>query len=320
MTTTGTRNIVVAINPEACFGKSRTVGPQVIAELRAAGHEVVALIEPDYAHLVASVEAAIVSTPDALVVVGGDGMVGLAANALAGRDIPLGIIPSGSGNDMARGLGIPLRDPAAAIAVLLEAMRRPPRVVDTATVTRADGTRTRFAGVLSAGFDAIVNERANRMRWPRGRSRYNLALVLELAVLKPIRYRLVLDGVETVTEALLVAAANNTSFGGGMLITPDARLDDGLLDVFVVKPMSRLAFLRIFPRVFKGTHVTDPRVSIRRASRIRIEAEGVAAYADGERVSPLPVDIETVPGALRVLAPTTKPRRLVSPAEVWHTR
>jgi diacylglycerol kinase (ATP) len=320
MTTTGTLHIVVAVNPEACFGKSRTIGPMVIAELRAAGHEVVALTEPDYTHLVTSVEAALVSKPDALVVVGGDGMVGLAANALAGSEIPLGIIPSGSGNDMARGLGIPLRDPAAAIAVLLEAMRHPPRAVDAATVTHGAGVRTRFAGVLSAGFDAIVNERANRMRWPRGRSRYNLALLLELAVLKPIRYRLVLDGAPTVTDALLVAVANNTSFGGGMLITPDARLDDGLLDVFVVQPMSRLAFLRIFPRVFAGTHVTDPRVSIHRAQRIRIEAEGVVGYADGERVSPLPVDVEVVPGALRVLAPAPEPRRLVSPAAVWHTR
>jgi diacylglycerol kinase (ATP) len=105
-----------------------------------------------------------------------------------------------------------------------------------------------------------------------------------------------------------------------LLITPDARLDDGLLDVFVVQPMSRIGFLRLFPRVFKGTHVTDPRVSIRRASRIRIEAEGVVAYADGERVSGLPVDIEVVPGALRVFAPPPEPRRLVSPAAVWHTR
>jgi diacylglycerol kinase (ATP) len=320
MTTTKALRIVVAVNPEACFGKSRSVGPMVIAELRAAGHDIVALTEPDYPHLAAAVEAAIDPKPDAVVVVGGDGMVGLAANALAGTGIPLGIIPSGSGNDMARGLGIPLRDPAAAIAVLLEAMQRAPRVVDAATVVRPDGVRTWFAGVLSAGFDAIVNERANRMRWPRGRNRYNLALLLELAVLSPIRYRVVLDGVETVTDAVLVAVANNTSFGGGMLITPEAQLDDGLLDVFVVQPMSRIAFLRIFPRVFAGTHVTDPRVSIHRARRIRIEAEGVVAYADGERVSKLPVDVEVAPGALSVLAPAPKPRRLVSPAAVWHTR
>ena len=303
MTTTGALRIVVAVNPEACFGKRRAVGPMVVSALLGAGHDVVALTKPDYPQLVAAVAAAVATRPDAVVVVGGDGMVGLAVNALTGSDIPLGIVPSGSGNDMARGLHLPLGDPAAAIALLLDALRRPPRVIDVGRVTHGDGIHTRFGGVLSAGFDAIVNERANRMRWPRGRSRYNLALLRELVVLKPIRYRLVLDDVPMVTEALLVAVANNTSFGGGMLITPDAQLDDGLLDVFVVQPMSRVAFLRIFPRVFAGTHVTDPRVSIQRARRIRIEAEGVVAYADGERVSPLPVDIEVVPRSLRVFAP-----------------
>ena len=294
--------IVVAINPEACFGRKRAVGAAVAAALRAAGHQVTTLVELDYARLVSAVQAAIASAPDAVVVVGGDGMVHLAANLLADTGIPLGIVPSGTGNDVARGLGIPIDDDAAAIDSLLESLRHPPRVIDTGRVLHGDATVTRFAGVLSAGFDAVVNERANRMRWPRGRSRYNLALLRELAVLKPIRYRLVLDGEEMVTDALLVAVANNRSFGGGMLITPEAELDDGLLDVFVVRPMSRLAFLRIFPRVFAGTHVTDPRVSIRRARSIRIEAKGVVAYADGERVSRLPLDIEVLPGALRVLA------------------
>lgn len=303
MTTTGAPRVVVAINPEACFGRSRAVGPAVVTRLRDAGCEVLALTEPHYAALAGSVTAAVAARPDAVVVVGGDGMVSLAVNAIAGGGIPLGIVPAGSGNDLARGLGLPLHDPAAATAVLLEALTRPPRAIDAGRVIHPDGTHTWFAGVLSAGFDAIVNERANRMRWPRGRSRYNLALLLELAVLKPIRYRIALDGEEIESEALLVAAANNTSFGGGMLITPHARLDDGLLDVFLVQPMSRLAFLRLFPRVFAGTHVSDPRVSIRRARRIRIEADGIVAYADGERSSALPVEIEVVPGALHVLAP-----------------
>jgi diacylglycerol kinase (ATP) len=292
------------VNPEACFGKRRTVGPAVVAALRSAGHEVTVLAEPDYARLVASAGPAMASGPDALVVVGGDGMVHLGANLLTRSGIPLGIVPSGTGNDVARGLGIPVGDDAAAIASLLDALHRPPRVIDAGRVLNTSGDVTWFAGVLSAGFDAVVNERANRMRWPRGRSRYNHALLRELAVLKPIRYRLVLDGEETVTDALLVAVANNRSFGGGMLITPDAKLDDGLLDVFVVKPMSRLAFLRIFPRVFAGTHVSDPRVSIRRVTTARIEADGVIAYADGERVSSLPLEAEVIPGALRVLAPS----------------
>lgn len=303
MTTTRPQRIVVAINPQASFGTRRAVGPAVVHTLRAAGHEVTSLTEPDLEQLNAAAAAALKKKPDALVVVGGDGMVNLGVNLLAETGIPLGIVPSGTGNDMARGLGIPVGDVEAAIDALLEALGRSPRVIDAGRVTHSDGRVTWYGCVLSAGFDAIVNERANLMRWPRGRSRYNLALLRELAMLRPIRYTLEIDGVRTETSAVLVAVANNTSLGGGMLVTPDARLDDGLLDVFVVQPLSRTAFLRIFPRVFKGTHVTDSRVRISRAKRIRIEAADVVAYADGERVSALPIEVQVRPGALRILSP-----------------
>lgn len=303
MTTTRPQRIVVAINPQASFGTSRAVGPAVVHTLRAAGHEVTSLTEPDLEQLNAAAAAALKKKPDVLVVVGGDGMVNLGVNLVAETGIPLGIVPSGTGNDMARGLGIPVGDTEAAIDALLDALGRPPRVIDAGRVTHGDGIVSWYGCVLSAGFDAIVNERANLMRWPRGRSRYNLALLRELAMLRPIRYKLEIDGVRTETSAVLVAVANNTSLGGGMLVTPDALLDDGLLDVFVVQPLSRMAFLRIFPRVFKGTHVTDPRVRISRAKHIRIEAADIVAYADGERVSALPIDVQVRPGALRVLAP-----------------
>jgi diacylglycerol kinase (ATP) len=304
MTTPKPLRIVVAINPSASFGKSRAVGPAVVQTLRAAGHEVTALTEPDFEELQDAARAALRGKPDALVVVGGDGMVSLGVNLLAGGRIPLGIVPSGTGNDMARGLGIPVGNTEDAIEMLLATLHQPPRVIDAGRVTEADGRTTWFACVLSAGFDAVVNERANLMRWPRGRSRYNLALLRELAVLKPIAYRLTLDGVVSETWAVLVAVGNNVSLGGGMRVVPDAQLDDGLLDVLVVQPLSRTAFLRIFPRVFKGTHVSDPRVSIVRARSIRIEADAVIAYADGERIGRLPVDIEVMPATLRVLAPT----------------
>jgi diacylglycerol kinase (ATP) len=298
--------IVVAINPSASFGQSRSVGPAVVARLRAAGHVVTSLEEPDFAHLVEAAALAVAQQPDALVVVGGDGMVSLGVNLLATTDVPLGIVPSGTGNDMARGLGIPVGDPDAAIDALLESLARAPRAIDAGRIHHLDADghpqTTWFACVLSAGFDAIVNERANNLRRPRGKSRYLVALAIELAKLKPIRYRLVLDGVETVTDAALIAVGNNQSIGGGMRVTPDAVVDDGLFDVLVVTPLSRLAFLRVFPRVFAGTHLTDPRVTVHRATTVRIEAESVAAYADGERVSLLPVDIEMVPGALRILA------------------
>jgi diacylglycerol kinase (ATP) len=305
--TTKPKRVVVAINPTASFGASRDVGPAVVQTLRAMGHEVTSLTEPDFESLLEVAHAALRSKPDALVVVGGDGMVNLGVNLVAGTRVPLAIVPSGTGNDMARGLGIPFDDTEAAIRLLGETLQAQPRVIDAVRIrwTDADGApgERRFACALSAGFDAIVNERANLMRHPKGPSRYILALLAELARLKPVRYRATLDGEVLELDALMVSVGNNVSLGGGMRITPDAQLDDGLLDVMIVKPLSRLAFLRIFPSVFKGEHTSDPRVVMRRAKRIRIEVDApLVAYADGERIGPLPVDLEVEPGALRVLA------------------
>ncbi|MFT4284486.1 MAG: YegS/Rv2252/BmrU family lipid kinase [Protaetiibacter sp.] len=307
MTTTRPRRVVVAINPSASFGASRDVGPAVVQTLRAMGHEVTSLTEPDFDSLLDSARAAVRTRPDALVVVGGDGMVNLGVNLVAGTRVPLGIVPSGTGNDMARGLGIPHDDTEAAIRFLGEALERPACEIDAVRIrwTEDDGTagERRFACALSAGFDAIVNERANLMRHPKGASRYILALLAELARLRPFRYRVTLDGETLELDALMVSVGNSVSLGGGMRITPDAVLDDGLLDVMLVRPLSRFAFLRIFPRVFQGTHTTASVVTMRRARRIRIEADAaLVVYADGERIAPLPVELEVEPRALRVLA------------------
>lgn len=299
--------IVVAINPTASFGRGRDVGPAVVAALRAAGHTVTSLSEPSFVQLLDVAQRAVALAPDALVVVGGDGMVSLGANLVAQTSVALGIVPSGTGNDMARGLGIPVGDTAAAIEYLQEALGRPSRTIDAGLVHHVDeksglARQTWFACVLSAGFDSIVNERANTLSWPKGKNRYLVALGIELAKLRPIEYTLTMDGVPSVTKAVLIAVANNTSYGGGMKVTPDADVADGLLDMLIVEPLSRTSFLRIFPRVFNGTHVTDRRVSIERYSRVTIDAPGVVAFADGERVGPLPVDIEIVAGALKILA------------------
>jgi diacylglycerol kinase (ATP) len=322
------KTLVVAINPAAAFGASRTVGMRVVAALEEKGHHVTALVADSFAQLRVETEQALLgalggsdtsatwTVPDALVVVGGDGMVSLGTALVASTRISLGIIPCGTGNDLARGLGLPLRDVSAAIEVLCAALETGPRVIDAVTMTSGDvsadvsgdvaltvAPKRWFAGVLSAGFDAAVNERANLLRYPRGRSRYVIALLIELVRLTPREYTMQLDGVELVTKAVLVSVGNNVSIGGGMRVTPNALLDDGLLDVLVVTPLSRLAFLRIFPRVFAGAHLTDGRVTVHRARHVRIESEGVVAYADGERVGELPVDMEVQPGALRVLAP-----------------
>ncbi|MGA1835316.1 diacylglycerol kinase family protein [Herbiconiux sp. 11R-BC] len=312
------KRIVVAINPNASFGKTRAVGPTVVAALKRRGHEVVALSAPDFDGLVRVVRQALAepAAPDALVVVGGDGMVNLGVNLVAGTGIPLGIVPTGTGNDFAAGIGLPTGDTDAAIRVLEEALERAPRVIDAARVSGlpeggeggdggdgsggAPGVRW-FAGVLSAGFDAAVNERANGMRRPKGASRYVIALVAELAMLKSRRYALEIDGEPYSVDSCLLSIANNTTIGGGMKVAPDALLDDGLLDVFIVKPVSRLRFIRLFPKVFSGTHKSLDVVEFRRGRVVSIASPGIVGYADGERFGPLPLTVELVPGSLSVL-------------------
>ena len=305
------KRIVVAVNPSASFGKGRHVGPAVITSLRGMGHEVTPLAEADYFSLIESGRRAVASKPDALVVVGGDGMVNLGTNLVAGTKVPLGIVPSGTGNDMARGLGIPHENTEQAIRILGDALERAPKAIDAGRVTHIDRTgedkQTWFACLVSAGFDAIVNERANIWTYPKGPSRYNLALLYELARMKPITYKLEMDGVKSTFQASLITVANNQSLGGGMKVTPNAKVDDGVLDVLIVQKLSRLAFLRVFPRVYKGEHISDPRVSITHAKHVIVDADNISATADGETLGPLPAEIRIMPGALLILAPETAP-------------
>ena len=303
MTQTSPKRLVVAINPSARFGANKGVGSTMVDKLRGLGHEVIDPLEPSYAELIASAKREIATKPDALIVVGGDGMVNLGVNLVAGTGVPLGLIPAGTGNDMARVLGIPHENQAAALDVLIEALNFPARTIDAGLVTDESGETRWFGCMLSAGFDSIVNERANSMQHPKGASRYTIAMLLELVTLKPITYRITADGVVLDTGGMMVSVGNGVSLGGGMKVTPTAVVDDGLLDILVVGPLTRIQFLRIFPKVFAGTHIADPRVRIIKAKKIRLEADEVVAYTDGERFAPLPIDIEVRPGALRVFAP-----------------
>ncbi|HZY28179.1 MAG TPA: diacylglycerol kinase [Jiangellaceae bacterium] len=289
------RQIALLVNPTSGRGRGARVGREVAARLRDAGLAVRELAGRDVRESQDLALEAVEQGTDALVVVGGDGMVHLGLQAVGGTDVPFGVAPAGTGNDFARAVGVPLGDPIAAADIVVAGAER-----------RIDLGRTGdqwFGGVVAAGFDARVNDRANRMTWPRGRMRYNIAMLVELGVFRPVPYVLELDGERWETSAMLVVAGNIPSYGGGMKVTPDAVVDDGLLDVMVVKPLSTARFLTVFPRVYSGSHVTLPFVEIRRAKQVRIDAPGITAYADGERLGPLPETFEAVPSALRVMVP-----------------
>jgi diacylglycerol kinase (ATP) len=295
------RRIVLAVNPTAAFGRHALAGDEAARCLRAAGLDFVVLRRDSMDALREAVGEALRAGPDALVVVGGDGMVHLGVNSLGGTALPLGIVPVGTGNDMARMLGLPLQDVAGSCARVISALADGGRLIDAGRVT--SGGRTMwFAGAVSAGFDAAVNERANSWKWPRGTLRYTLAMLRELGSFRAINYTVTADGASAREGAMLISVANVQSIGGGMRIVPDAAPDDGWLDLFVVKPLSRLALLAVFPKVFSGRHTSHPAVEIRRVRSVRLGAENVVAYADGERIGPLPLEIDVVPGALRVLA------------------
>jgi diacylglycerol kinase (ATP) len=288
------------VNPTSGKNTGARIGTEALTLLRAAGTEILDLSAADARSAMEQGRAAIAAgAVDRIVVAGGDGMVHLGANLCAGTGVPLGVIAAGTGNDIARELGLPVRDAGKAVERILDGGTR---LVDVARHTMPSGEHRWFLGVLAAGFDAVVNERANQWRWPKGPMRYNLAIMRELPLFRAIPYALELDGIRMETEAMLVAVGNGPAYGGGMRVTPGAKFDDGLLDVLVLHRISTVEFLRVFPTVFTGRHVRHPKVEVLRARTVRLEATGIVAYADGERFLPLPMTVEVVPGALTVLA------------------
>ncbi|HET6562841.1 MAG TPA: diacylglycerol kinase [Marmoricola sp.] len=287
------REIALLTNPVAGKRRGALAASLAVPRLRDAGFRVRELRGRDAEDARELARRAVDDGVEALVVVGGDGMVHLAAQLLAHTDTALGIIPSGTGNDAARYFGIPRNDPQAAADVVVAGRLR---VVDL-----AKAGPTYFLCVLSAGFDAIVNERANRMAWPRGQMRYNVATLAELRVFEPLDYTLELDGEPRRVTAMMVGVGNGPSFGGGLRITEGALLDDGLLDVVFFHPMSKADLVRTYPRLFDGTHRSHPCYEHHRVREVTVAAPGIVAYADGERLGPLPITVTAVPSALKVL-------------------
>ncbi|MFF1543224.1 diacylglycerol kinase [Streptomyces sp. NPDC058291] len=295
-----TCEITLFVNPAAGRGRGARAAQPAASALRAAGYRVRTVVGENAADGLVRARAAVADGTGALVAVGGDGMAHLALQAVAGTDTPLGLVAVGTGNDFARALGLPVRDPAAAGRLIADALKASRiRAVDLGRVDERW-----FGTVLASGFDSRVNDRGNRMRLPAGRARYDLAMLAELAALRPFAYRITLDdGAVREVEATLVAVGNGPSYGGGMRICPGADLADGLFDVTVVGDCGRATLLRVFPRVYRGTHVDHPRVTVYRAARVEIAAEDVSGYADGERLGELPLTAHCVPGAVRVVGP-----------------
>lgn len=291
--------VTLLTNPAAGHGNARHAAEQAVARFQQRGVDVNHIVGSDPGHARQLLDEALAAGTDAVVVAGGDGVISLALQTLARRDVPLGIIPAGTGNDHAREYGLPTGDPGAAADIVADGWTE---TVDLGRIARDDGEVSWFGTVMAAGFDSLVSDRVNRMRWPHGRMRYNVAMVAEISKLRLLPFQLTFDDDEPLDIDLTLAAFGNTrSYGGGMLICPDADHADGLLDVTMVHSDSRTRLIRLFPTVFKGTHVSLGEVTTRRAAAVRVECPGINAYADGDYVAPLPVTVSAVPGALQIL-------------------
>lgn len=264
-------------NPAAAAGRSAMRLGAALATLRALGADV-SLHRPDSAASARARMHELAGDVERIVVVGGDGMVHHAANALVGTSTVLGIVSAGTGNDAVTSLGLSDDVDESARAAM-----RDPVAIDLIE-SRAGLAVT----VATAGFSASVTDRANEMSRIKGGAKYTLSALIELPRLQPHVMELTLDGVEHEIEANLIAVANTRYFGGGMEIAPDARLNNGELDVVVIGPASRAVFAAVLPTVFSGRHVKSRHVTVHRASKIELAGADLDLRADGEDYGSLP--------------------------------
>ena len=296
------------VNPSAGRGRTRKLLPRLRAAFEISSLEVDVVVSVDAADARRLASAAL-DAGRGVVACGGDGTVSDLAGLAAEAGGVLGIVPTGSGNDFARHLGIDSRHPLDAVGVL-ERGRIGAVDLGRAELTGDNGGTTAwFTSVANAGFDSEANRWANTVQWATGTTLYVLAMLRTLLTYHPQRFRLTIDGVSHELPAWLVAVGNTRGYAGGMLITPGAELDDGELDVCVVGPVSRPGFIRSFPRVFRGTHTSHPAVDTFRGKVIELEAPDalVELYGSGERIGPLPARMEAVPAAVRVMVPPDAP-------------
>jgi diacylglycerol kinase (ATP) len=288
-----TETVHLLTSPDAGRGRGDRAFAAIRAELEAEGRAVVELTGPTADASATAVTDAVRDGASRLVVAGGDGLVHIGVQAVAGTSTALGVVPVGTGNDFARGLGLP-DDPVAATRIALG----PTQAIDALRVRE-----TWVASVATFGFAGDVNGRANRLRFPRGPSRYTVATVAELPRLRRRRVRLTVDDEMHEFDAALVAVANTAWFGGGMEICPDADPADGLLDITVVGDVGRIELLRFFRLVFSGAHLDHPDVHTLRGQRVTIEDDAVDLWGDGEPLGATPAVVDCQPGVVQIALP-----------------
>jgi YegS/Rv2252/BmrU family lipid kinase len=287
-------NVSLIVNPAAGGGRAGRALADVQAELarRGIGHHVETTRSLDHARQLAG---AAITAGETAVAFGGDGLIGAVAGALKHSDGVLGVLPGGRGNDFARVLGIPL-EPKAACSVLATGTVRELDlgVVDSET----------FISIASCGFDSDANRIANETRLIRGNLVYTYGALRALAGWRPARFEVSVDEETRAMVGYTVAAANSGAYGGGMMLAPDASLEDGALDVVLVGHIPKLSFLRLLPTVFKGEHVRQREVQVLRGTEVRIEADRpFTMYADGDPIAELPATVRVIPRAVRVIVP-----------------
>ena len=281
---------LVVVNPKAGQGAAASLATQVVGFL-ASRKIAYRMISPNSSAETKSLVSESLRNGEAskLLSVGGDGLFHLLLQLAMEFKVPLAVAPGGTGNDFYRTLGwfdSELRE------YLEHLISTEPTFVDVGV---ADGEY--FGAVLSSGFDSVVNERANKMKWPKGPAKYNVAIALEFPKFSAIEFKIFADEKVLEVEAMLIAIGNGQSYGGGMRVCPNADLHDGLLDIMILHPVSKLEFIKVFPTVYQGSHIEHPQVEVIRAKKVRIESSAIA-YADGERIGQLPVQVESLPQSL----------------------
>ena len=287
--------LLVVANPRSGRGRSVEIANQFVALAEESGVKstLIALNGEDL--MLTAIEQHLQDRKwRGIIAVGGDGLLHSILPIIKDHDLPFTVIAAGTGNDFAREIGSKGRSLRENLHRILDK----PSLVDSFTVKSSSSVH-RGVQVLSLGFDALVNERANAMRNVRGKAKYVVAMVRELPLFKPMHFSITVDGVSYEREAMLIAIANGPSYGGGMLICPGADHADGILDVLILNRVSTLELLKVFPKVYSGKHITHPAIEVIRGKNIVVAAQA-KAFADGEFVGDLPVEIQVEPGSLKV--------------------